>query len=69
MNTTPNTVVNSIPSARVPNAKGCQGPKMGIVTINGRMCLVEQAGSKVRVSVSKIATFLGIPANSCLRIT
>lgn len=59
---------NTNASARTVNPRGCKAPKMGLVTINGRVCLVPQEGSKVRVSLSKVARFFDIPENACLRI-
>lgn len=59
---------NTFASARNVNRKGMTAPKMGLVTINGRVCLVPQDGEKVRVSLSKVTKFLGIPETACLRI-
>ena len=59
---------NAHPSARAVNPRGCKAPKVGLVTINGRVCLVPQSGEKVRVSLTKIAQFFQIPETACLRI-
>lgn len=58
-------------TARRVNSKGCQAPKMGVMSINGRLVLVPQNGDKLRVNVIRVARQMagphGLNLNNCLR--